>query len=179
MMKVMLVYDKENETEYSNVLKQAVLQRLLEKNMRTELFEVNSSNVKSCMGCMECWVKTPGECVIDDLLNQMNRFLVNSDLVIYISAIIFGQYSAVMKNVMDRFIPNVLPFFVKKDGITVHPGRYSKYPRQILIGYGDDLTEDEVDTFITLTSGKYNKSYDRVFVAVTDKDNEEIVNHIL
>ena len=147
----MIVYDIENEIMCSKKINNSILSMLLKYKHNVELFNISKENIKTCDGCVGCWIKTPGECVKkNDLLNKINNNLINSDLVIFITAIIFGQYSSVMKNVIDRFIPNVLPFFVKRNGIMIHPERYNKYPFQILIGYGDDLTNEEKDTFITL-----------------------------
>ncbi|MBU3093589.1 flavodoxin family protein [Clostridium sp. CF011] len=178
-MKAMLICDGDIKTQNSETLHRLLMELFLQRNIKIRLFEVNRNNMKSCMGCTGCWIKTPGKCVIEDSLNSINESYVNSDLVIYLTPVIFGQYSSTIKNVMDRFIPNVLPFFEESNGATVHPSRYDKYPKQILIGYGDDLTKEERDTFITLTSGKYNKKFDKVLLSVSDKDNEDITNHIL
>lgn len=167
-MEVIMIYDKDNDTNYSKTIKQTLFEYFSKKDHNVRIFNICRENIKNCSGCVGCWIKTPGECVKNDLLNKLNCVLINSDLAIFISAIIFGQYSSSIKNVIDRFIPNVLPFYVKKNGITVHPERYNKYPVQILIGYGDGLTIEEKDTFITLTNGKYNKSFDRVFVFDAD-----------
>lgn len=178
-MEVMMVYDKDNESNCSKIIKQNLCEIFSKKDYNLNIFNVSRENIKSCSGCVGCWIKPPGECVKNDLLNKINYTLINSDLVIFISAIIFGQYSSSMKNVMDRFIPNVLPFYVKKNGMTVHPERYNKYPFQILIGYGDGLTDEEEDTFITLTNVKYNKSFNRVFVLDADEDCTDAMEIIL
>ena len=177
-MKAMLVWDGDIKTQNSEALRSLLMDLFLQRNIEVKPFEVDRNNMKSCMGCVGCWIKTPGKCVIDDSLNSINESYINSDLVIYLTPVIFGQYSSTIKNVMDRFIPNVLPFFEERNGATVHPSRYDKYPKQILIGYGDDLTNEESDTFITLTSGKYNKNFDKVLLAVSGNDNEDIINHI-
>ncbi|MBW9172469.1 flavodoxin family protein [Clostridium estertheticum] len=178
-MKAILVCDSDLKTENSEALQKRLMKLFLQKNIEIKLFEINRDNIKSCIGCFGCWIKTPGECVIDDSLNSINKAYVNSDLAIYLTPVVFGQYSSNIKNVVDRFIPTVLPFFEKKNGTTAHPKRYEKYPKQVLIGYSDDLTKEEKDTFITLTSGKYTKSFDKVLLSVSDKDNENIINQIL
>jgi multimeric flavodoxin WrbA len=178
-MKAMIVYDSDNKTENSEKLHRLLMQLFLQKNIEIIQFGIDRSNVKNCMGCFGCWIKTPGECIIEDSLNSINKTYVNSDLVIYLTPVTFGQYSSNIKNVIDRFIPTVLPFFEKRNGTTSHPKRYEKYPKQVLIGYGDDLTKEEKDTFISLTSGKYNKRFDKVLLSVSDKDNEDIINQIL
>lgn len=159
-MRILLIYDQENENVNSRRIKE-YLQRYYSN---IKVINVNKENITFCSGCMGCWIKTPGICIKNDILNTINREFINSDAVIFISAIIFGQYSATIKNVMDRYIPNVLPFFVKKNGITIHPNRYEKYPYQILVGYGNDLSEEEKNIFLTLTKGMYNKSFDEVLI---------------
>jgi hypothetical protein len=100
------------------------------------------------MGCFGCWVKTPGECVIKDDIGSINRAVMNSDVVVYLCPIVFGQYSANIKNAIDRWLPNMLPFFVTRpDGSTMHPRRYDTYPAQIMIGYGEGLTKQDAELF--------------------------------
>ena len=77
---------------------------------------------------------------------------MTSDAVFYISPIVFGQYSATIKNAIDRWLPNMLPFFMTRpDGSTIHPPRYDDYPQQIVIGYAEDLTEDDASLFTDIS----------------------------
>ena len=178
-MKIILIYDKDNETENSKKLKDFLLEYCRLSKYMIKVFDVTKYNVKSCSGCIGCWIKTPGKCVKDDLLNQINYSLVNSDIAIFISAISFGQYSATIKNVMDRYIPNVLPFYTKKGKVTIHPERYDEQPLQILIGHGKMLSNEEKDTFTSLTDGKYNKGFNKVFICGSKERNVDIENKII
>ena len=57
-----------------------------------------------------------------------------------------------MKNAIDRWIPNILPFFItKKNGATSHPQRYETNPRLVMIGYGDGLTAEDKRLFLDIT----------------------------
>jgi multimeric flavodoxin WrbA len=51
-----------------------------------------------------CWVKAPGECVIDDGARSAAKKLVPSDLAVFLSPIVFGGYSYELKKVLDRQI---------------------------------------------------------------------------
>ncbi len=105
-----------------------------------------------CRGCFGCWIQTPGECVIKDSMADINRGMMQSDVAIYLVPVVFGQYSANMKNALDRWIPNILPFFkVRKNGDTIHPARYERNPQFIMIGYGEGLTADDKDLFAKIT----------------------------
>lgn len=106
-----------------------------------------------CMGCFGCWVKTPGECVIQDAMTDINRGTMASDVVVYLTPIVFGQYSANMKTALDRWIPNILPFFIVRDnGDTMHPARYETNPRFVMIGYGDHLAPEDIRLFQNITT---------------------------
>ena len=105
-----------------------------------------------CRGCFDCWVKTPGECIMRDGIVEINRTSMTSDVVVYLCPVVFGQFSANIKSAVDRWLPNMLPFFTtRKDGSTMHPPRYPDYPKQIFLAYGDSLTDEEAKVFSDIT----------------------------
>ena len=100
------------------------------------------------MGCFGCWTKKPGECVIDDSISDINRTAMSCDIVVFMCPVIFGQFSANIKNVIDRWLPNILPYFItRKDGSTMHSARYLDYPKQIMIGYNQSLSDNDARIF--------------------------------
>ena len=134
------------------------LDALLKQYLESKRFTIAERRLKPqeldyCMGCFGCWIKTPGECVIKDAMAEINRDINASDVVIYLVPVVFGQYSANIKNALDRWIPNILPFFyTKKDGKTMHPKRYESNPQYLMIGYGDGLTQDDQQLFTDITA---------------------------
>jgi multimeric flavodoxin WrbA len=124
-----------------------------------------------CKGCFGCWVKTPGECVIKDSMGEINRDSMQSDVVAYLVPVVFGQYSANMKNALDRWIPNILPFFaIRANGDTIHPARYETNPQMVMIGYGDGLTDEDARLFRDITT----KHRDNGAVLIYDGDDEKL-----
>ena len=151
-MQALLISDQEYLTKTYQSLNDLTGKFLRQKGFETELLELNTENLTFCMGCFGCWVKKPGECVINDQMAQINRSVMNSDVVIYLSPIIFGQFSPTIKNVIDRGLPNMLPFFeTRPEGSTMHPPRYDTYPTQIIIGYGDNISDEDAQLFIDIT----------------------------
>lgn len=147
-MVVLLISDKEYQTETFLRLNNSIKTYLKDKKYEIDEIQIGRNDLAYCMGCFGCWVKKPGECVINDKMTQINRSYINSDAVIYLSPVIFGQFSANMKNAVDRWIPNLLPFFKKRpDGSTKHPSRYKDYPKHVFIGYGEDLTAEDTALF--------------------------------
>lgn len=143
-MNAYILSDSEYANEAFDRLYALVSNHLEQRGFSVSHKAIGRAELAFCKGCFGCWVKTPGECVISDKMGQINRGYINSDVVVYLSPIVFGQYSANLKNVIDRWIPNVLPFFITRpDGSTMHPPRYEQYPCQIVIGYGARDEEDE------------------------------------
>jgi multimeric flavodoxin WrbA len=175
-MKAILISDKEYQNKTYHSLKDLVEKFLNAKGFETQIMEVGTHNLTFCMGCFGCWIKKPGECVINDMMAQINRSAMNSDLVIYLSPIIFGQFSANIKNTMDRNIPNMLPFFeTRPDGSTMHPARYDSYPKQIIIGYGDVISSEDKQLFFDVTK-KHRRNIEVLIYHETSENIIEALN---
>ena len=110
-------------------------------------------NIKGCLGCFNCWVKTPGRCIIEDSYTEMPKYILEGGTFVIITEIKYGCYTYFVKNVMDRSIGILLPFFQTVNGELHHTPRYSKSPKLVVIGYGDDITYDEEQTLKELVKG--------------------------
>lgn len=107
--------------------------------------------VVSCQGCFDCWLRTPGICRINDFGREIAKQMVVSDLIIFLTPIIFGGYSYELKKAIDRFIPNLLPFFKKVEGEIHHKQRYENLASKIFIGYLDKPDNEKETIFKELT----------------------------
>jgi multimeric flavodoxin WrbA len=91
-------------------------------------------NIGHCLGCFGCWIKTPGKCVIDDDIRELNSMFIGSDIVVFATPVYVDGVTGLMKNFMDRMIPIVDPHFTKDEkGETRHVRRYEKYPKTVVI----------------------------------------------
>lgn len=106
----------------------------------------NNETIKKCVGCFGCWVKTPGQCVLPDEYQQMGEWISKADKVTIISKCSFGCYSSFVKNVMDRSISYILPYFEIRNGEMHHKSRYQKDLEINVIFYGEAITEAEKKT---------------------------------
>jgi multimeric flavodoxin WrbA len=100
-MQTLLIADKDYQTENYIRLEELITTFLEGQGLKSEIMKISKDDLAFCMGCFGCWVKTPGECIIDDMMSKINRNYINSDVVIYLSPIIFGQFSANIKNSLD------------------------------------------------------------------------------
>jgi multimeric flavodoxin WrbA len=98
------------------------------------LWTLRQEKIAYCLGCFECWTKTPGECRIADAGRQVAASIIRSDLVIYLTPVTFGGYSSELKKAVDRSICLISPFFTRIDGEVHHYARYRRYPALIGVG---------------------------------------------
>ena len=151
-MNAYIISDLEYRTERYERLFRLVHDYLKQRSFEIEEACIGRDDLAFCMGCFGCWTKRPGECVIDDRMAELNRTFMNSDVVFYLCPVVFGQFSANIKNALDRWLPNILPFFeTRSDGSSMHPPRYDDYPTQILVGYADDLSDEDARLFQDIT----------------------------
>ena len=107
---------------------------------------VDAQEIKQyCIGCFGCWLKTPGTCIIKDSFRDMGKRLSEVEEFILISKATFGSYSSAVKNVLDRSIAYVLPFFTIRNGEMHHGERYHNSLKISAVFYGD-MTEAEKRT---------------------------------
>ena len=67
--------------------------------------------IHRCVGCFGCWVKTPGCCVIPDAYQDLGPVLGHCDHLILISRCVYGTFSPFVKNVIDRSLAYMHPYF--------------------------------------------------------------------
>jgi multimeric flavodoxin WrbA len=128
-----------------------VLASTLKSLGQVEIVKLREIKIADCVGCFGCWVRTPGQCVIDDAARDVARKLAGADLIVFLSPIVFGGYSNELKKALDRHIGNILPFFAKnKEGEIHHVRRYEKKSRLIGIGVSSKPDVESETIFKTL-----------------------------
>ncbi len=140
---------------------------LLEALAGTQLDHVRLAEtaIAWCRGCFQCWLITPGECVIGDAGNEVARKLVNSDLAILLSPVTFGSYSPDLKKALDRLIPNLSGLFTRHQGETHHLRRYPYYPALAVLGLQQVEDHEAAAVFKDLAGRNRLNFYPRAFAA--------------
>ncbi len=133
-MNVLLLNGVNKKEEHAAQIYQVIYQSLKTTNHKIKSYDLRQLNIAPCMGCFGCWIQTPGECIVDDDGRLIARELIRHDVVICFSPVTFGGYSYELKKAMDRFIPDILPFFRIIQNEIHHVPRYKKYPNLIFIG---------------------------------------------
>ena len=129
-------------TEFDTYLER-LRDRLRSSAHETDLLQLRNLNVRYCVGCFGCWLKTPGRCVHHDEMDQVLRAFVRSDLFIMASPVRMGFTSSLLKKIHDRLIPVVLPYITFIKGEMHHRRRYRHYPDIALLLQEDKDTDAE------------------------------------
>jgi NADPH-dependent FMN reductase len=111
-----------------------LMDELVGASWQVTTFTLETLRIAFCLGCFECWTKSPGVCRFDDDGRTIARTVINSDVMILFTPVTFGCYCAELKIALDRLICLISPFFIKIRGEVHHRRRYERYPR--LVGLG-------------------------------------------
>ncbi|MBN1877256.1 MAG: flavodoxin family protein [Anaerolineae bacterium] len=124
---------------------------LIAKGHTVTALTLREMEIRYCVGCWGCWVKTPGECVAQDDSEQVCRAVIHADRVMMASPVIMGFLSALLKKTMDKIIPIVHPYIVVDQGEAHHLARYEHYPLLSLLLEQTPGTDARDVTIITET----------------------------
>ena len=129
---------------FDQYLKQ--LSDLLESSEHSvTILPLREKDIRYCVGCFGCWVKTPGECVSRDDSREICREVIHSDLVLFASPVIMGFTSALLKKAHDKLIPLIHPYFEWVQHEAHHMARYDEYPLMgLLLEKGEDTDEEDI-----------------------------------
>ena len=153
-MKATILNGSNNDDKVLANIHSVLVEELSSIGLEVESFILHEMKIAYCVGCFECWVKTPGECRFNDDGREIARQFIQSDLVVCLTPVTFGGYSAELKKALDRIICLILPFFMKINGEVHHRKRYDKYPR--LLGLGVLPREDKQSKQIFTTLVRRN-----------------------
>ncbi|MCP4133740.1 MAG: flavodoxin family protein [bacterium] len=122
------------EKGMTNVLVEEFLQGAQESGAEVETVFLARQKISYCQGCMNCWIKTPGECMFkDDMPELLSKFLA-ADAAVFASPLYIDNVSGMMKTFMDRlFMPIEDPRFEKDEefGECRHIRLYDKLPKMV------------------------------------------------
>ncbi len=117
--------------------------KLVQKGHGVKILTLRDQDIRFCTGCWSCWWGTPGECVFKDESHTVCREYINSDFVLFVSPMIMGFPSTLLKKTLDKLIPLLHPYLDIREGETRHRKRYDAYPQLGLLLEKTKGTDDE------------------------------------
>jgi len=138
-------------------------------------YTVINANVAAvpCVGCYNCWLKTPGTCKINDCLKNSGSLMGNSEETVLISQNCYGGYSAQVKNILDRSISGSLPFFTYRSWKVRHVRRYKTRRKHLtVILYGDFLESETKTAELLVEANRNNLGFKEASLHIINNINE-------
>ena len=136
-MNVLCVADSGHDNGFYLELKSEITRTVKNLGHHCDFIELEKNSVAPCLGCFYCFTKHPGKCVSRDIMPELKKKSWESDAIIILAPMLFGNFTSLMKNTLDR-------------GLTAEVGIQKKFPPQYIIGYGNDITSTERSTFIDI-----------------------------
>jgi hypothetical protein len=134
--KVALLLDGRNDHEEPTLalLHDALVEGLSAGGWDVDDWTLRDAKMAWCSGCFGCWVKTPGECVYKDASHEGDQRASRADLLVILTPVTFGGYSAEAKKALDHMIGIHLPYLKKLGADTHHPPRYERRHDLLAVG---------------------------------------------
>lgn len=107
-----------------------------ETDCLVEYVNISDLNIKPCLGCLSCWGKTAGECVILDDIVELKKKILNADYIIESYPLYFFGMPGTMKVFTDRMLSMMCTYIGQespKNGDSFHRVRYPKAGRKFVV----------------------------------------------
>jgi multimeric flavodoxin WrbA len=109
------------------------LDGIKEAGVEIEVFYTNKMKIGPCQGDWACWFETPGRCVKRDDMDMLLPKLAGSEIWVFATPVYVDGMSGPLKNMFDRIIPLVFPFFEIRDGHCRHSLREGTTPGKLVL----------------------------------------------
>ena len=150
-MKALILHGNAPDDAAENAIHGMLCEALDAQGWAVETKPLAQMRVGPCLGCFNCWLKTPGRCGIKDDGPEVAQAVANCDVLIFLSPVTFGGYSSRLKCAVDRMIPTVSPLFEKVGGEMHHKRRYP--PHSFLaVGWQKEPDADGAAVFARLAA---------------------------
>lgn len=165
-----------NKSEYESTI--GKIREKLIKNNQVNYITVRDVEIKKCIGCLRCWIKTPGYCLLKDDMEKIYQMYMNADLVIFSSPVYCGYTSSILKKLQDRLCPLIHPYSFISEGVLQHEPRYSSYPDYAVL-VDDQLDNEEFEILTDLyRKSAISFSSEFAFSKTSSNNIEEIIHEI-
>lgn len=110
-----------------------IIGELRTKKHEVTIIDLKKQQIKDCIGCYDCWLKTPGICRIQDDMPKILKAYVKADVIVLASPVKMGFITAELKSMIDRLIPLNHPYLRLNGDRMGHLRRYKKMPKRLML----------------------------------------------
>ena len=124
--------------------------KALIKDKEVEIIDTSDMKIAHCIGCNQCWLKTPGICAIKDDYEEIIKKLVETENLWIVSDTRFEFLNYKGKLLMDRIMPMLNMTVGIRDGWMRHEVRY--HPLNIGLLYKGDADQTMMEDWCKRTA---------------------------
>ncbi len=94
---------------------------------------ISDLDINGCMGCFNCWTKTPGKCIHRDDMDWVIPEYLDADITVFATPIYNGNINHRLQRMTERFLPTALPWQIEDGETTRHPPRNERRPQKSVL----------------------------------------------
>lgn len=157
--------EKSNTIKITNAFVDGIRQAVDADITQVDIYDKNTE-INHCIGCFNCWTKTPGKCIFNDSVKEILDEYIASDIVIWSFPLYYFGVPSKLKAFLDRNLPLNLPFMTKEQA--GHVSRYDlSNQKTVVISTGGLSTvennfEPLVEQFDRMSD---NRGYEKILCA--------------
>ncbi|KAF0133286.1 MAG: isf-10 [Candidatus Saganbacteria bacterium] len=146
----------------------ALIGGLKKAGAEVELINIYNKNLKiePCDGCLACWRRTDGVCVIKDDANMLLDKVAKAYLTIYALPLYVESVPAKLKAFLDRNFIFLLPYMMPYHGFTRHPGRERKEQYLALFSVSGFPEIEHFKSLVEMFKGAARNSHKPLIAAI-------------
>jgi multimeric flavodoxin WrbA len=129
-----------------------------------ELVHLHGLDIKPCLGCFACWLKTPGRCVQADAMESLLPKVAAADVTVYATPLYVDGMNSTLKAFLDRSIPLIEPWFEEREDHCRHPRRSDTRPGKVVLVSACGFTEPDNFDPLVVHMKAVCRNMDREFV---------------
>jgi multimeric flavodoxin WrbA len=115
-MKVTVLHGSpRKEKSNTSILLKPFVDGMKSAGAEVHVFYLKKLEINPCRGCFYCWLKHPGECYHRDDVREIISSLKESEIWVLATPVYVDGMTGIMKNLLDRLIPMVEPFFEMRE----------------------------------------------------------------
>lgn len=181
-MKKILVINGSPKKELSTTMAvtNAFVKGLMKENeFESEIITVSDLNVKTCLGCLSCWGRNEGDCIIkDDDVPMVKSKILAADIIIFSFPLFMFGMPGELKVLLDRLLSLLNAYdgrSVPAEGESFHGFRYDVSGKKLVVISGCAWNDDKVFSPLLgqidciLGSGNYTALFCPQIKAVVDQ----------
>ena len=187
-MKAFILDGSSAEDRFADEINNCVFNHLASEGNSVTRIQLAQYKIRGCIGCLNCFFKTPGECIFDDLGRKLPHYYVESDAAVFITPVVFGGYSSIMARAYNRMMIQLESHLAETvNGQLRRKKRYrTEYPALLVVGLEKEPDPEAEKVFTSLVDSnaaihlhalKYDLSFFNPGQGMSDI-NQEVVNKI-